>query len=104
MRYNTPMQNRKTVFFFGLLIFLLPILGFPRGFESFLQILTGLIFMFMASRKSLERRFVREKKTRRKKDKNSVFVESGPYSGSSPISSTVSEISNASDETEDEMR
>lgn len=70
------MQNRKTIFAIGLIFFLLPVLGFPRGFESFLQFAGGLLLMFFAGRKQLERRIVKDKRPRKKKEKNPVFVES----------------------------
>lgn len=70
------MQNRKTIFAIGLIFFLMPVLGFPGGFESFLQFLGGLLIMFFASRKSLERRIVKDKRPKKRREKNPVFVES----------------------------
>ncbi len=82
------MQNRKTIFAIGLLLFLLPVLGFPRGFETFLEVIGGLMLMFFASRKSLEKRIVRGKPVRRRREKNPVFVESNPSQNENTISTT----------------
>ncbi len=88
------MQNRKTIFAIGLLLFLLPVLGFPRGFETFLEVIGGLMLMFFASRKSLEKRIVRGKPTaRRRREKNPVFVESNPEENLNQISTTNTEVS-----------
>ncbi len=89
------MQNRKTIFAIGLIVFLLPFLGFPLGFKSFLQIVGGLLLMFFASRKSLEKRIVKGKRIVRRREKNPVFVEShvDEASDSPPISTTQNTVS-----------
>lgn len=70
------MQNRKTIFFIGLVVFFMPVLGFPGGFESFLQVVGGLILMVLAGRKTIEKRIIKDRRPRRRKEKNPVFVES----------------------------
>ena len=90
------MQNRKTIFAIGLIFFLMPVLGFPGGFESFLQFLGGLLIMFFASRKSLERRIVKDKRPRRRKEKNPVFIESESHEPSGEagnMSTSTNEVS-----------
>ena len=65
------MQNRKTIFFIGFLIFLLPVLGFPGSWEAFIEVVSGLVLMFLAARKTLEKRMVKNKKVVRKREKGS---------------------------------
>ncbi len=88
----SQMQNRKTIFIIGLVIFFMPILGFPAGFKSFLLVLGGLILMVIAARKTLEKRIIKNKIPRRRKEKNPIFVESGPQEESA-TSITMNEVS-----------
>ncbi|MFZ3019979.1 MAG: hypothetical protein WA051_00435 [Minisyncoccia bacterium] len=87
------MQNRKTIFTIGLILFLLPVSGFPGGFKTFLELLGGLMLMFFASRKTLEKRIVKGKPVRRRREKNPVFVESNPAEMQNTISTTINEVS-----------
>ena len=87
------MQNKKTIFAIGAILFLLPVLGFPSGFKTFLQVIGGLLLMFFASRKTLERKIVKGKPVRRRREKNPVFVESNPNETSNTISTTINEVS-----------
>jgi len=87
------MQNRKTIFFIGFIVFLLPVLGFPGSWESFFEIVSGLILMFLAARKTLEKRIVKDKRIRlKRKEKNPIYIESNPVTDS-PVSATINETS-----------
>ncbi len=86
------MQNGKTIFFIGLIVFFIPILGFPGGFEAFLQIVGGFILMVLAGRKTIEKRIIKDRKPRKRKEKNPVFVESA-YKKEVPLSTTMNEAS-----------
>jgi small neutral amino acid transporter SnatA (MarC family) len=87
------MQNRKTIFSLGLLLFLLPVLGFPRSFQTFVEVVGGIMLMFFATRKSLEKRIVKDKRVRRRREKNPVFVESSPIENPNTISTTIQSVS-----------
>lgn len=93
------MQNRKTIFFIGLVVFFIPILGFPGGFETFLQIIGGFILMVLAGRKTIEKRIIKDRKPRKRKEKNPVFVESS-YKEEAPLSTTMNEASESNEREE----
>lgn len=70
------MINKKSTFFLGIFIFLIPFTGFPSSWKSFFVVLSGLILIFLSIKISIPRR---GSKLRQKREKvTPVFVENIP--------------------------
>lgn len=74
--YNTPMINRKSTFFLGIFIFVIPFLGIPGSWRTFFIIVSGLALIVLSIKITLPKRNL---KSRVRKEKiTPVFVESVP--------------------------
>ena len=70
------MISRKSTFFLGIFIFLIPFSGFPMSWKSTLIILSGIILVFLSVKISLPKKNSRTKLRREKV--TPVFVENIP--------------------------
>lgn len=70
------MINKKSTFFLGIFIFLIPFTGFPSSWKTAFIVISGLVLMFMSVKVSLPKKNIR---SRIKKEKvTPVFVENIP--------------------------
>jgi hypothetical protein len=70
------LKNNKT-FYLGLFIFLIPFLGLPSSWRTFLVIVSGLLLVAMSVKLSLPGRSV-PRRLRHKEKITSVFSQSAP--------------------------
>jgi hypothetical protein len=74
--YNTFMITRKSTFFLGIFIFIVPFLGVPSSWKTLFITLSGLTIIIMSVKISLPKKTT---KTRIKREKvTPVFVQSTP--------------------------
>lgn len=70
------MINKKSTFFLGVFIFLIPFMGFPSAWKSAFVIISGITLILMSIKISLPKK---NSKSRLKKEKvTPVFVENIP--------------------------
>ena len=70
------MINRKSTFFLGIFIFIIPFLGFPGAWKTFFVTISGIVLVFLSVKISLPKKTT---KVRTKREKvTPVFVENIP--------------------------
>lgn len=75
-KYNVSMIQRRTTFFLGIFIFLIPFLGFPTFWKTVMITLSGLFLIAISIKIVLPRKNTRPKSRREKV--TPVFVENIP--------------------------
>ncbi len=76
--YNILMIRSKRTLFLGIFIFLIPFLGLPSSWKTWLVIISGLALVAMSIKVSLPKKNLRPRARREKVTQ--VFVESMPVS------------------------
>jgi len=74
--YNTPMIYRKSTFFLGIFIFIVPFLGVPGSWRTTFIVLSGIALVILSVKITLPKKNLKSKT--RKEKVTSVFVESIP--------------------------
>ena len=69
------MPKNKIIVLLGLLIALLPLLGFPRLWESFFQITTGFSIVLLSIWTSIDKRLSLKAKAQRRQDHKKRLAE-----------------------------
>jgi hypothetical protein len=64
--YNTQMPKSRIIIIFGVLIALLPVLGFPRLWESIFQVAAGLSVVLLSVWASIDKRLTLKAKAQRR--------------------------------------
>ncbi|HEY4509061.1 MAG TPA: hypothetical protein VJC13_02140 [Candidatus Paceibacterota bacterium] len=72
------MINRKSTFFLGIFIFLIPFLGLPSSWKTALVVICGLILVFLSVKVILPRKTIANRSRMKKERSIPVFVESLP--------------------------
>jgi hypothetical protein len=70
------MINRKTTFFLGIFIFIIPFLGFPSFWKELLTAVSGIFLILLSIRIAIPKKYPRHRTVREKV--TPVFVESAP--------------------------
>ena len=98
------MIQRKSTFYLGIFIFLIPFFGVPTSWRTYFIVISGLVLIVMSLKITLHKKNV--KNTRNRKEKvTSVFVESIPATPrenivdgiSAPIQTEKTNTENSSD-------
>jgi len=77
-------KSRRT-FFLGIFIFLIPFLGFPTSWKTFLVVVSGIALIVMSIKISLPKKTL-AKRPRKKEKATPVFVENSPMPRREPLS------------------
>lgn len=72
------MINRRSTFFLGIFIFLIPFLGLPSSWKTALVVICGLSLIGLSIKITLPKRAVPSKNRVRKEKVTPIFVESIP--------------------------
>ena len=76
---TTGMINRKSTFYIGIFIFLIPFFGVPTSWRTFFVIVSGLALILLSIKITLPKKNIKGARTRKEKV-TQVFVESIPAS------------------------
>lgn len=70
------MINKKSTFFLGVFIFIIPFLGFPSSWKTFLIIFSGIILVLTSIKISIPKKTIKSRSRREKI--TPVFMENVP--------------------------
>ncbi len=71
------MINRKSTFFLGIFVFIIPFLGIPSSWRTFFIVVSGIILIILSVKITLPKKISKSRISRREKV-TPVFVESMP--------------------------
>lgn len=86
------MPKNRIIIAFGLLLALLPILGFPRAWESFFQVVAGLSIVILSVWATIDKRLTLKAKAQKRQAHKKRVAEIEAQKSSEPLTPEVPEI------------
>jgi hypothetical protein len=76
--YNISMPKNRIILVLGVIIALLPVLGFPRSWEAFFQVLAGLAIVLLTVWSTIDKKLMLKHKAQLRASRKTVEVDLKP--------------------------